>query len=243
MTLLWKAIPVTTLTVRQFMGGRTARLALVLSCLPALFAAIYLARPWNVEPVEFLTGLFTDLIVPTLLPIVVLLPATAAFGEELEDGTLVYLVMKPVTRLRLVLGKYAAVVAIAIPSLLIGIALTTVLVANVEGAESMLALYRAMAAAAAADAALLSAVFVLVSLIIPRALLAGMIYIFVWESLLGRFLPGVESVSSREYTMRVFNGVLDGDSTMAWNAVLTMAIVAIICLALAVWRLRTLQID
>jgi hypothetical protein len=81
-------LPVTTLTLRQFTGGRTARLALVLSLIPALFAAIYVARPWDVTPDAFATDLFRELIVPTLLPIVVLLPATAAFGNELEDGTL-----------------------------------------------------------------------------------------------------------------------------------------------------------
>lgn len=88
MTSLWRLLPITTLTVRQFTGGRTARLVFALSLIPVLFAAIYVARPWDVTPSEFLVDLFRELVVPTLLPIVVLLPATAAFGDELEDGTL-----------------------------------------------------------------------------------------------------------------------------------------------------------
>src|SRR5918994_6035756 len=125
MAAMWRMLPVTTLTVRQFTGGRTARLALVLSLIPALFAAIYVARPWEVTPHEFTIDLFRELIVPTLLPIIVLLPATAAFGNELEDGTLPYLLMKPVSRLRLVLGKYAAVLLVTAPALLAGLAVTT----------------------------------------------------------------------------------------------------------------------
>ena len=125
MAALWRLLPVTTLTVRQFTGGRTARLALVLSLIPALFAAIYVARPWDVTANEFAIDLFRELIVPTLLPIVVLLPATAAFGNELEDGTLPYLLMKPVSRLRLVLGKYAAVLLVTVPALIAGLAVTT----------------------------------------------------------------------------------------------------------------------
>ena len=97
--MLWRLLPITTLTVRQFTGGRTARLVLFLSCLPALFAAIFAFRPAGVPAQEFLSDLFRELIVPTLAPIVVLLPATGAFGDELEDGTLPYLVMKPVSRL------------------------------------------------------------------------------------------------------------------------------------------------
>jgi hypothetical protein len=100
-----------------------------------------------------------------------------------------------------------------------------------------------MTAAAAAPAALLGAVFLLVSLVVPRALLAGMIYIFAWESLLARFLPGVEAVSSREYTMRVFAGLLEGDNGAAGSAASTMAVVAAVCLLAAVWRLRSIQIS
>jgi ABC-2 type transport system permease protein len=100
-----------------------------------------------------------------------------------------------------------------------------------------------MAGASTAAAALLGAVFLLVSLAIPRALLAGMIYIFAWESLLGRFLPGVRAISSREYALRVFDGILADDFPTASNAALTMLIVAVVCLVLAVWRLRSIQID
>jgi ABC-2 type transport system permease protein len=239
----WRLLPVTTLTVRQFTGGRTARLALVLSLIPALFAAIYVARPWEVTPAEFLIDLFRELIVPTLLPIVVLLPATAAFGNELEDGTLPYLLMKPVSRLRLVLGKYAAVLLVTVPALLAGLVVTTLVASRGPDARDLERILVAMAGASVAAAALLSAVFVLVSLVVPRSLLAGMIYIFAWESLLGRFLPGVRAISSREYALRVFDGLLADDFPTASNASLTMLVVAVVCLLLAVWRLRSIQVD
>ena len=240
---MWRALPVTTLTVRQFTGGRTARLIFFLGLFPAVFAAIFTARPWGVGAEEFLIELFRELIVPTLLPIVVLLPATAAFGDELEDGTLPYLLMKPVSRARLVLGKYAATLLVAIPALFVGLAVTTLLAGRAPEADDLVRVLGAMAGAAAAGAVLLGAVFLLVSLVIPRALLVGMVYIFAWESLLGRFLPGVEAVSSREYTLRVFDGILTGDTSVAANAALTLAVVAVAALALAVWRLRRLQID
>jgi ABC-2 type transport system permease protein len=240
---LWRLLPVTTLTVRQFTGGRTARLALVLSLIPALFAAIYVARPWGVTPTEFTIDLFRELIVPTLLPIIVLLPATAAFGNELEDGTLPYLLMKPVSRLRLVLGKYVAVLLVTIPALLCGLAITTLIATRGPSAGDLGRVLIAMAGASAAAVALLGAVFLLVSLVIPRALLAGMIYIFAWESLLGRFLPGVRAISSREHALNVFDGILEADFPTASNAALTMLVVAVVCLLLAVWRLRSIQVD
>ena len=242
MATLWRMLPVSTLTVRQFTGGRTARLIVALSLIPAIFAAIFAARPWGVTADEFLIELFRELIAPTLLPIVVLLPATAAFGDELEDGTLPYLLMKPVSRARLVLGKYAATLLVTIPALVLGLAVTTVIASRAPEADDLLRVLAAMVGAAAVAAVLLGAVFLLVSLFIPRALLAGMVYIFAWESLLGRFLPGVEAVSSREYTLRVFDGILTDDPSAAANAAATMAVAAVAALVLAVWRLRRMQI-
>src|SRR3954467_12264467 len=149
MATLWRFLPVTTLTVRQFTGGRTAKLAMALSLIPALFAAIYVLRPWGVTPGGFLGDLFRELFLPTLLPIVVLLPATAAFGEELEDGTLPYLLMKPVTRARLVFGKYTAAMLVALPALLIGLALTTLLASRGRELETLSSRFVAMVGASA----------------------------------------------------------------------------------------------
>ena len=243
MSVFWRLLPVTTLTFRQFSGGRTVRLAFLLNLIPAVFAAIYVARPWGVGPDEFVSDLFRELIVPTLLPIVVLLPATAAFGDELEDGTLPYLTMKPVSRVRLVLGKYAAVLLVTIPALVFGLVVTTLIASRVPDGQDLPTLVVGMAVAAAVAAILLGAVFLLVSLVVPRALLAGKIYIISWESLLGRFLPGVRAVSSREQTMRVFDGLLAGNRTDATNAAAIMIAVAAAALVLAVLRLRTMQID
>lgn len=243
MDAMWRLLPVTTLTVRQFSGGRTVRLVFALSCLPVLFAVIYLLRPWTPRPAEYFLDIFRELIVPTLLPVVVLLPATAAFGDELEDETLPYLLMKPVSRLRLVLGKYFAVLLVTIPSLVAGLALTALVLSRGVNGERVWPLLPAMAGSAAMGAILLAAAFLLVSLVIPRALLAGMIYIFAWESLLGRFLPGVKSISSREYMLNVFEALRSNAPSGAGSAALTMAIAAAVALGLAVWRLRTMQVD
>ncbi len=243
MATLWRLLPVTTLTVRQFTGGRTAKLALALSLIPAIFATIYVLRPWGVTPGNFLGDLFRELFLPTLLPIVVLLPATAAFGEELEDGTLPYLLMKPVTRIRLVLGKYLAAMLVALPALLLGLVVTTLLASRGRDMESLWSSFVGMVGASTMATVLLGSIFLLVSLFVPRALLAGMIYVFVWESLLGRFLPGVRAISSREQALQVYEGLWHQDLDQAGRAALAMAVVAAVCLLIAIWRLRRLQLS
>jgi ABC-2 type transport system permease protein len=94
-----------------------------------------------------------------------------------------------------------------------------------------------------------SAIFQLVSLVIPRALLAGIVYSLVWESLLGRYLPGVRYVSIRHYTTSIFVDMLDDRRYTLANAmglrgaVLTIAITTLVCIVLATWRLRTMNLD
>lgn len=243
MTTFWRLLPVTMVTIRQFAGGKTVRLITVLSCLPALFMLIFVLRPWQNSANTYLLDLLEEFVIPTLLPIVILLPATAAFGDELEDGTLPYLYLKPVTRLRIVLEKFLAVLCVTIPAFLVGMVVTTAVATQGPNATDIWLTFRAVLGAGFMAALLLGAVFIFVSLVIPRALLAGIIYIFAWESLLGRFLPGVQSISSREYTMRIFEGILDNDMLAVRDASLTMLAVAAVALALATYRLRQMQID
>lgn len=243
MDAAWRLLPVTMLTFRQFAGGKTVRIAFLLCLIPALFAAIFAVRPWGVEPRDFLLDLFRELIVPTLLPIVILLPATAAFGDEIEDGTLPYLLMKPRSRLRLVLGKFLAVLLVTIPAVSVGLTVTILVASRASLAPEVMRVLPPMIVAAAAMSVLLGAVFLTVSLFLSRALLAGMVYIFAWESLLGRFLPGVEAISSREYTLRILDGLLTGDRPLVTDAALRMAVVTLVALAIAVWRLHRIEID
>ena len=70
-----------------------------------------------------------------------------------------------------------------------------------------------------------------------------MLYIFAWESLLGRFLPGVRAISSRESMQKIYQALMDNDANAAGQAFLPMAVVTVIALVLAIWRLRSLQID
>ncbi|MGI9252564.1 MAG: ABC transporter permease subunit, partial [Thermomicrobiales bacterium] len=121
---LWRAAPVLMLTARQFAAGKVARVAFALSLVPALFALIYLIRPMGRSPYAVLVEMFQNLWAPTLIPIVALLLATSAFGNEIEDRTLPYLTMKPVSRGRIVIEKWLATLLVAMPALVFGLAVT-----------------------------------------------------------------------------------------------------------------------
>ena len=258
---LWRLLPITTLTVRQFMGGNAVRVVAALAFIPCLFAGIYLINTDVSTPREFLVELFLNiLIAPTLLPITVLILATAALGNEVEDRTLPYLTLKPIGRLRIVLEKLAGVLVIALPTVLVGLAATALIVSlgqddygrlarRFSGTLDLGPVVWAMLGAAAVGVVATSAIFLAVSLIVPRALLAGIIYAFAWESLLGRFLPGIRLVSIRHYVQSTFVALLDdpgvtiGGATSLRGSLLTLGIASLLALTFAAWRLRHMNLE
>ncbi|MDQ3044658.1 MAG: ABC transporter permease [Chloroflexota bacterium] len=246
-TLIWRPFPILALTIRQFLGGKAVRVTVALALIPCAFAGIYRLNTDVATARAFLTdAIFLNLMAPTLLPIVVLILATAALGNEVEDRTLPYLTLKPISRLRIVLEKFVGVLVVVIPAVSAGLALSYLIVVGGDlGAPSEI--LWAMIAASAFGAISSAAIFIAVSLIIPRALLTGIIYTFVWESLLGRYLPGVRAVSVRHYTQSIFVQLLDSPSvtinsvTSLRASLLTVLGIVIASVALATWRLRRMN--
>src|SRR5690606_37792546 len=107
---LFLTFPILILTLRQFSSGKAIRVVTFFALTPLLFTVIYLISPGDMTGREWIDELFRTIIVPTILPLATVILATNALGNELEDRTMVYLVLKPVRRARIILEKYAAVV-------------------------------------------------------------------------------------------------------------------------------------
>jgi len=250
-TVAWRALPVLTLTVRQFLGGKAVRVVIGLSLIPVVFAIIYLLDPSVDRPRLFLGNtIFAEMMVPTLLPLIILVLATSAFGDEIEDRTLPYLTLKPMARFRIVIEKLIGSVMISGPILIGGIAISYLLVMRGDwDQEQNLRLLGAMAAASAVATLAYSSIFMLVSLLISRALVAALIYSFVWETILGRFVPGLRYVSIRHFVRSIFSAVADdrrftfSNSASLTAAVATLLIASAIAIALSTWRLRSMSLE
>jgi ABC-2 type transport system permease protein len=248
-TLTWRAAPVFLLTVRQFLGGKAIRVVFGLSLLPVIFALIYIISPDRARPREFLgKDIFTELMIPTLLPLAVLVLSTSAFGDELEDRTLPYLVLKPISRLRLVIEKMLGSALISGPIVIGGLTITYLIVFK-DAPRDNLRFLGALAAASAVATVAYSSIFLLISLLISRALVAALIYSFVWETVLGRFVPGLRYVSIRYFVRSVFAQVSQ-ERTMQFKnqagltaAIATLLIASAVALALATWRLRRMNLE
>jgi ABC-2 type transport system permease protein len=136
-----------------------------------------------------------------LVPVVALVFASAVLGDPAEDGTLVYLWLRPVSRWRLALVSAAAALTISVPLAVVPI----VVAAAISGTSANFvlgALFGSMVAAVG-----YTAVFCGLGLRVRRALAWGLAYLLIWEQAVARLVKGAArvsiSVTSRTIAARV----------------------------------------
>src|SRR5690606_16675043 len=153
-------------------------------------------------------------------------------------------------RLRIVVEKLLATLVVCIPIILAGLLATYAVVFRGDAGDSeSLTFLWALLASAVAGILAYSAVFLLVSLFVARALLVGIVYALVWESLLGRYLTGLKVVSIRHYTESILVGMADdpdialSGATGVATSWIVIGFVTIASILLATWRLRNLNLE
>jgi ABC-2 type transport system permease protein len=231
------------LSLRQLAGSRRLWLVLALVSLPVLAALLYHAADATTTPDEFADDITSALVASTILPLVVLLLATAAFGNEVSDRTLVYIALKPVARWRIVLPKLAAVLVVGgVPVAVSGF--VTVLLIEEGGLRGA----AATAVGLALGAAAYGAIFVWAGLKTRHALIFGLVYVFIWEAALAAYLDGIRFLSVRRYTLAVIAGLDDRrlasiDISLSAAAGFAGAALAVVVFtALAIRRLTTMDV-
>lgn len=245
-------LPITRQTIRQFARGKALLVAAGIVFFPVIFAVLARLVPGELSTPDLREVLaeviFLGAFTATLLPIATLLLATGALGDEIDDRTLFYLTLKPLSRFRIVIEKLLGVFAVCILLAWAGIATTTIILAWGRF-DDVRDLFAPILYATAAGVVGFGSLFLLLSLFIQRALLAGLFYIFVWESALARFLPGIRTISIGHYMNSIFVQLVDDrqltlDQLSALRtSIITIIAVCVISIALATWRLRQMNLD
>jgi len=205
-------------------------------------AAIYrLGGPAAGESADFTGRLLANFGIAVLLPLVTVIVGTAALGSELDDGTIVYLLAKPVPRPLIVVVKL--VVAWAVSSLLVAL---PILVAGIVGTGGDPGLGIGYGLAAVLGALEYTAVFLALSLVTSRALVIGLAYVVVWEGVVAGLFAGTRIVSIRQHALAVADA-LGGDGAVpaelaVGTAIVVGGIVTVAVIALAVRRLALVEL-
>jgi ABC-2 type transport system permease protein len=227
------------LTLRALLGRRRTLLMVLLAAIPVLVALLIRANQGGADNVgQVLDGL----VVRIILPLVALVFGTAALGSELEDGTAVHLLTKPISRATVILAKIATAgtltAVLVIPSTIV-----TALLLAPPGPDIATTVV-ALAVGVLAGSFLYIAIFAALSVITSRGLIVGLGYALIWEGLLAGLLPGTQIFSVREYVRGIVHAISPGviDSVVGTGALLYAAIALVAALAIASYRLATYEV-
>src|SRR3954471_12582644 len=216
------------LTRRQLFAKRRVYIALVVLLIPALITLLvrFNAAEGDLDAVGSLTTIYKDIVLGVLLPLTALVFGTSAFGGEVDDGTLIYLMVKPVKRWRLTFSKY--LVAFLATAIVILASIILAWLAMGSGAPFRIPL--AFSAGGLVGALIYCAIFVTLGISSRRALAIGLLYIVAFENVLSRSVVGVKSLSVREFALAVSKTAAGAvvewkDATVTMQTVYTMGTV------------------
>ena len=234
------------LSIRQLTGPVRLGLILLLSALPVALAVILSLTDGQdgIGRDDFVNVMLSGLLVAGVLPIVVMTLGTATFGNELEDGTLGNLALMPLARWQIVLPKLLATLTIAIPVVVASGVVTSLIGLGLDARAAL-----SVAVGLLLGVAAYSAIFTWTGLVTSRALAVALLYVILWEGIIGSLVRGVGYLSVRGYTLGVLHGLDSaafeavGDRVIALPAAIVGALlVTAVFYALAVWRLTRMDV-
>jgi hypothetical protein len=178
-----------------------------------------------------------------VLPLTCLVIGDAVLGADIRAGTFPLTWLSPVGFGTIVVGRWLGGWIVALVSLVPALVLATVVAGVPDGAG-------AMAIAGAAGSAAYLGLFVMIGAAVRRAAVWSLAVVFLGERLLGGVLSGIAQISPMWESQQVYAGLADdhggglllrSGTPNGWSAVVRLAIVAIVTLAVASWRIRHLK--
>ena len=229
--------PIVEVTARGLFGRRRILLLILLGALPVLIGLLIRVTGGHPNADRVLD----TLVIRFVLPLVALIVGTTVLGSEIDDGTAVYLLVKPVARWRIVLAK--AIVATGLTAVL---TLPFVIIASVLlSPDDLTTTVTAFTVACFFGGAAYTIAFLALSVFTTRAFLIGLAYVLIWEGVLSGLLEGTKFLSIRQATLGLTAAMgveRSGDDLSATVSALVIAVAIIGGFLLASWRLARFEI-
>jgi ABC-2 type transport system permease protein len=228
----------------ELLAGKRLPIVAALVALPLWLPALF-APGSGQDPTRFSFDLFRNLTIPVLLPVVSFAFSTAALGNELRRGTITNLLLKPIRRWSILGVEYLAAVLATLVVLVPAEVVAQFLAARGLGSGVLL---EATLAATAVGVLAYSAIGMLLSLLVSRALLLGLVYALLWEGAVAGVAPSASSLSVRGYVEGVLAAILDAGSGPELSTRLgplssTLLALAVTIVALVLARSRLARMD
>jgi len=224
------------LTMSTLFGHRRG---LLLFILPGVLLALCVLLALTVDDTaEFSTALLQLFGLAVIIPLISLLAATGALASEIDDGSIVYLLSKPIRRSTIVLTKALVALAVivvlgAVPMVIAG------LILDLGDPGTAFAFGAGTVVAGIAY----TAIFTALSVTSGNAVTVGLIYALLWEGVMGQYVPGAKALSVQQWSLAVVHKLTDAPHvTSAVKlpiASILLVVVTIVGITGAITRLRS----
>jgi ABC-2 type transport system permease protein len=194
---------VAQLTLRMLLGRRRAWLLLAMPVVLLGLSLIVRLTVGADSREDVTVGLLGAFALATLVPLLGVIAGTGAIGPEIDDGSIVYLLAKPLNRHSIVVSKLLVAIGVVsvfggVPVFAAGLVLT--------GSADRLWLGYGLGALVAGVA--YCALFLLLAVVTRNAVVVGLIYALVWETVVGSFVPGAQALSIQQWSLAITRTVV-----------------------------------
>ena len=229
--------PIVEVTFRGLLGRRRIFLLVLLAALPVLIGLLIRIAGGRPDADRVLD----TLVVRFVMPLVALIVGTTVIGSEIDDGTAVFLMVKPIARWRIVLSK--ALVAAGLTAVLIvpAVIISSILLSRTDLATTL----EAFTVACFFGGTAYAIAFLALSAFTSRAFLIGLAYVLVWEGVLASILEGTKFLSIRQATLGIAAALgvdTPGQPLAAGVSAAVLAVVIAGGFMIASWRLARFEI-
>ncbi|WP_062345012.1 ABC transporter permease [Herbidospora yilanensis] len=230
---------VASITYRAMLGRKRIWLLALLPIALIAFALLFRFIGGGDESVA--VRLMTTFAIGTMLPLLGLIAGTGVIAPEIEDGTIIHLLSKPISRPVIAFTKFVVAASLMVGfSVIPTYAAAYILIGTESGIASGFALGALFAGIAYA------AVFLLLGVVSRHAVTIGVIYALVWEGLIGGYVPGARRFSIQQWAQSIADQVttsafLKSEVALSF-AVPAMVIVVVGSVLWAGQRLRVLSL-
>jgi ABC-2 type transport system permease protein len=234
-----------SLTLRQLLARRRTLLMLAFALLPVALAVISRFTVDGFDRQEWTVDVLNELVVASLLPLIALVFGTAAHGADVEDGTAFYILAKPIPRMEILVSRLLA--ALTATAALVALSALACGLIGLWG-EPHEGIVAGFVVGVLAGSLAYACLFVLLSVLTTRALIVGLLYVFLWEAIISRIFEGLRVLSVRQYTLGVADGItsvsdfiFEADLSFVPAVILTL-VVSAACTWYAARRLESFEL-
>ena len=229
--------PIVEVTFRGLLGRRRIFLLVLLAALPVLIGLLIRIAGGRPDADRVLD----TLVVRFVMPLVALIVGTTVIGSEIDDGTAVFLMVKPIARWRIVLSK-----ALVAAGLTAGLIVPAVIISSIVLSRPDLATtLEAFTVACFFGGTAYAIAFLALSAFTSRAFLIGLAYVLIWEGVLASILEGTKFLSIRQATLGIAAALgvdTPGQPLAAGVSAAVLAVVIAGGFMIASWRLARFEI-